>query len=85
MYGCSLATDRDKDRIPMICDMVEKYGADAVIYCQMKFCDPEEFDYPLLYSKMEEKEIRNLMIEIDQQASSFEQIRTRIQSFVEMF
>jgi len=85
MFGCSLATDRDKSRIPMIIDMVKKSGADAVIYCMMKFCDPEEFDYPILYEKLEEAQIKNLMIEIDQQASSFEQIKTRIQSFTEMF
>ena len=84
MYGCSLATDRDKKRIPMLVEMVEKYGADALIYCQMKFCDPEEFDYPLLYTQLENKDIRNLMIEIDQQANSLEQIRTRVQSFAEM-
>lgn len=85
MYGCSLATDRSKGRIQMLVDMAKETNADAVIYCQMKFCDPEEFDYPLIYNKLEEEGIRNLMVEIDQQASSFEQIRTRIQSFVEMF
>ena len=68
----------------MLVEMVEKYGADALIYCQMKFCDPEEFDYPLLYTQLENKDIRNLMIEIDQQANSLEQIRTRVQSFAEM-
>lgn len=84
MYGCSLATDRDKGRIQMLVDMAKDTKADAVIYCLMKFCDPEEFDYALIYKKFEEEGIRNLMIEVDQQASSFEQIRTRIQSFVEM-
>lgn len=84
MYGCSLATDRDKGRVQMLVDMAQNNKADAVIYCMMKFCDPEEFDYPLVYKKFQAEGIKNLMIEIDQQASSFEQIRTRIQSFVEM-
>ena len=26
-----------------IIDAVKKYGADAVVVCMMKFCDPEEF------------------------------------------
>lgn len=85
MVGCSLATDREKGRVSMLVDMAKKTGADAVVYCMMKFCDPEEFDYPIVYEKLGEAKIKNIMIEIDQQASSFEQIRTRIQSFVEMF
>ena len=84
MYGCSLATDRDKDRVEMLVNMTKETGADAVIYCLMKFCDPEEFDYPLIYSRLENEGIRNILIEIDQQSSSFEQIRTRLQSFSEM-
>ncbi len=85
MYGCSLATDRDKVRGPMLIDMVKKTGADAVIVCMMKFCDPEEFDYPIYYQQFNNEGIRSLMIEVDQQAGSMEQLRTRVQSFVEMF
>ena len=46
--GCSLATDANKPKGQMIIDAVKKYGADAVVVCMMKFCDPEEFDYPIL-------------------------------------
>lgn len=84
MYGCSLATDREKSRIQMLVDMTRQSKADAVIVCMMKFCEPEEFDYPLIYKRFEEEGIRNINIEIDQQSSSFEQVRTRIQSFTEM-
>lgn len=82
--GCSLATNAKKPRGPMLIDMVKKYNADAVIVCMMKFCDPEEFDYPIYYSQFEEAGIKNLFIEIDQEATAFEQIRTRVQSFTEM-
>ncbi|MCJ7856505.1 2-hydroxyacyl-CoA dehydratase family protein [Lachnospiraceae bacterium NSJ-143] len=82
--ACSLAIDRDKPRGKYIVDLVKKYGADAVIICMMKFCDPEEYDYPILLEDFEKSNIRNLKIEIDQQSESFEQIRTRVQSFVEM-
>ncbi|MCI1930926.1 MAG: 2-hydroxyacyl-CoA dehydratase family protein [Clostridia bacterium] len=82
--GCSLATDRDKPRGQMLVEMAHKYGADAIIVCMMKFCDPEEFDYPIMLQQFEAAGIRNLKIEIDQQSDSMEQIRTRVQSFVEM-
>ena len=64
-------------------DMVKQTKADAVIVCMMKFCDPEEWDYPVYYRQLTEANIKSLMIEIDQEASSFEQTRTRVQSFVE--
>ena len=32
----------------------------------------------------EEKGIKNLMFEVDQELTSFEQVKTRLQSFVEM-
>ncbi len=81
---CSLATDVKKPRGPMLIDMVKKYGADAVVVCMMKFCDPEEFDYPIYYMQLEEAGIKSLNIEVDLEATAFEQVRTRVQSFREM-
>ena len=49
----------------------------------MKFCDPKEYDVPIIMEACEKAGLRLLTIEIDQQAHSFEQIRTRVQSFVE--
>lgn len=80
---CSLATDRSKGRIQKLAALVKEKHADAVVICMMKFCDPEEFDYPLIAKKMQEEDIPLLYLEIDQEASSFEQARTRIQSFAE--
>lgn len=82
--GCSLATNAKKPRGPMLMDMVKKYKADAVVVCMMKFCDPEEFDYPIYYAQFEEAGVKSLQIEIDLESTSFEQIRTRIQSFGEI-
>lgn len=84
MYGCSVATDTKKERGQMLIDMTKKYGADAVIVCMMKFCDPEEWDYPVYYREFQESGIKSLSLEIEQQSVSFEQARTRLQSFVEM-
>ncbi len=83
MYGCSLLTDRAKGRTQMLVDMVNETGADAVIFAQMKFCEPEEFDYPICLEKFNEVGIKSLKIEIEQQANSFEQAATRIQALVE--
>lgn len=83
MYGCSVATDTKKQRGPMLMDMVRKTGANAVVVAMMKFCDPEEWDYPIYYKQFETQGVRSLMIEVDQESTSFEQIHTRLQSLVE--
>ena len=82
--GCSLATDANKPKGQMIIDAVKKYGADAVVVCMMKFCDPEEFDYPILLQEFEADGVKNLYIEIDQESTEFEQVKTRIQTFAEI-
>lgn len=82
--GCSLATDANKPKGQMIIDAVKKYGADAVVVCMMKFCDPEEFDYPILLQKFEAAGVKNLYIEVDQESTAFEQVKTRIQTFAEI-
>ena len=82
--GCSLATDANKPKGQMIIDAVNKYGADAVVVCMMKFCDPEEFDYPILLQEFEAAGVKNLYIEIDQESTAFEQVKTRIQTFAEI-
>ena len=84
MYGCSVATDTKKGRGKMLISKLAQTGADAVIIAQMKFCDPEEWDYPVMYREFEERGVKNLMIEVDQEFTSFEQVKTRLQSFVEM-
>ena len=82
--GCSLATDANKPKGQMIIDAVKKYGADAVVVCMMKFCDPEEFDYPILLQEFEAAGVKNLYIEIDQESTAFEHVKTRIQTFAEI-
>jgi benzoyl-CoA reductase/2-hydroxyglutaryl-CoA dehydratase subunit BcrC/BadD/HgdB len=50
----------------------------------LKFCDPEEFDYPIFKKELEAAKIPALYLEIEQQMDSVEPLRTRIQSFTEM-
>lgn len=84
LEGCSLATDREKGRIPMLVDMVRSCKADGVVVCMMKFCDPEEFDYPILSKRLEQEDIPQLYLDVDLSSESFEQARTRVESFAEM-
>ena len=49
-----------------------------------KFCDPEEFDYPLIYKACQAEEIPVLEVEVDRQMNNYEQARTLIESFKEI-
>ncbi len=64
-------------------ELVRKYNADAVIVMMMKFCDPEQYDYPIYKAEIENANIPMLYLETDQQTVGLEQIHTRIQSFAE--
>lgn len=83
-YGCSLAHEMGKPRGKMLAEMCKETGATGVVACLMKFCDPEEYDLPYIVADLREAALPCLTIEIDQQNASYEQIRTRIQTFCEM-
>ena len=82
--GDTFLYEAEKSRGKMLVDMVREKNAQAVVVFMMKFCDPEEFDYPIYKEELEEAGIPILYLEVDQQMDSFEQIKTRVQSFCEM-
>lgn len=82
--GCSLAYDPYKYRGKMIVEEVERLGIDGVIYALMKFCDPEEYDYPIVKKDLENANIPQLYIEVEQQSINVEQIRTKVQTFADI-
>lgn len=82
--GCSLAYDPQRLRGKIVADHVKRLGIDGVIYGLMKFCDPEEYDYPIFKKDMDEAGIPHLYMEIEQGTSNIEQMRTRIQTFADI-
>ena len=83
MDGCSLIFSVQKTRTNMLIDMFLQTQADGIVVCMMKFCEPEEFDYPLIKTECQAASIPVLYLEIDQQTQSLGQVRTRVQAFVE--
>ena len=76
--------NEDKPRGQMLIDMTKKYNADAVVICMMRFCDPEEFDYPIYKPEFEAAGVRYTVLDLDIESPSLEQLRTRIQAFSEI-
>lgn len=82
--GCSCVADPLKLRGSMLADLVKEKDADGVLVLMMKFCDPEEYDYPFIKQDLEEAGVPHVYIESEQQMESLEQARTRLQAFSEM-
>jgi len=82
--GCSCVYDPEKLRGKLLKQLVDETQADGVVVLMMKFCDPEEYDYPFIKQDLEEAGIPHLYLEIEQQMESSEQVQTRLQAFAEM-
>jgi benzoyl-CoA reductase/2-hydroxyglutaryl-CoA dehydratase subunit BcrC/BadD/HgdB len=82
--GCAFLYDETKSRGRRLIEEARRRGAVGVIYCQMKFCDPDEFDYPVIKRELEAAGVPLLHIATEQQMDSLGQLMTRVQSFAEM-
>jgi bcr-type benzoyl-CoA reductase subunit C len=82
--GCSVLYDPQKKRGEMIVDKVKGNNADAIIVLMTKFCDPEEYDYPIMKKVFDDNEIPTISIEVDQQMTNYEQARTIVQTLSDM-
>lgn len=73
-----------KPRGALLIELCKENDADGVINCLMKFCDPEEYDQPWFEGDLKKAGYPCLTVEVDPLNTSFEQLRTRIQTFAEM-
>jgi bcr-type benzoyl-CoA reductase subunit C len=82
--GCSVLYDPKKLRASMLVDLCRQRQADGVLISIIKFCEEEEFDYPILKKTFEKEGIPVLYLETETQGRIDEQAATRIQAFKEM-
>ncbi|MDO5689453.1 MAG: 2-hydroxyacyl-CoA dehydratase family protein [Tissierellia bacterium] len=82
--GCCLAYSPEKERIDFLKERILEKGIQGVIFSQMSFCDPEEYDYPLIRDMLVENGIPHLTIQLTDDASENEQLSNRIEAFAEV-
>lgn len=82
--GCMLIYEPGKPRGKQLAELCRESGADGVISCLVKFCDPDEYDQPWLKKDLEREGFPFLQIEVDQLRKEDEQLRTRIETFADM-
>jgi len=63
---------------------VEDSKAKGVIFLLYKYCEACFFDYPDLKSALEARGISTLLLEVEDPSQAMEQLKIRIQAFVEM-
>ncbi len=81
---CSVLYDPEKKRVKTVPAMAVEAGASGVIVILTKFCDPEEFDYPLIRKECDAVGMPCILVEVDRQMQNLEQVRTALQTFSEM-
>ena len=82
--GCSVLYDPGKKRGDMLVSLIRESAADGVLFVMTKFCDPEEYDIVPLKKILDKNGIRSLSVEVDQQTTNAEQIRTALETFCEI-
>lgn len=65
-------------------DLVRRKQAQGVIFLHLKFCEPENYDYYDNKAALERAGFPSVRIETEVGGSSLEQVRTRIEAFLEM-
>ena len=71
-------------RRDFLMNLAERSGADGIIFWDVKFCEPYNFDYPDLKNAFSRKGIPTLLIETEMLLSGIEQLRTRLHAFCEI-
>ena len=83
--GCSVLYDRKKLRGPMLIDLYNQRKADGILISIIKFCEEEEFDYPVLKKDFEaEGDSWNLILRPRIRVALTNKAATRIQASEEM-
>ncbi|MEG1291118.1 MAG: 2-hydroxyacyl-CoA dehydratase family protein [Lachnospiraceae bacterium] len=80
---CSVVMDPKKGRIEEIIKEAKRENM-GVIICIPSFCDPEEYDYPIMKKRLDEENIPNICLELHTEAS-IEQAKTKMQTFAEIW
>ena len=79
---CAIFTPNE-DRLNHIVEMAKEYKADGVIHYGLQFCQPYIMEAIPVEKALEEKDIPCLRIETDYGMEDVEQIKTRVQAFIE--
>ena len=79
--NCSVLYDVEKKRVAKIVADARAANARGVLVILTKFCDPEEFDCPLIKKACDAANLPCTIVEVDRQMVNYEQARTLLETF----
>lgn len=74
----------NQERIEDILNLRQEYRVDGVVHCSLQFCQPYIMEAVKVKKALDQRGIPMLELETDYGDGDVEQIRTRVQAFVEM-
>ena len=81
---CPTKADHEIDWTDYLIEMAERNQAKAIISLMIKYCPPHLCYYPDIKNKLADRGIPEILIEVEHEVVSLEQVKTRLQSFVEI-
>jgi benzoyl-CoA reductase subunit C len=69
---------------PYLVDMVRRGDAKGLVIIMVKFCEAHDYTYPHMRRHLDKAGIPYLMIKTEHESNQTEQIKTRIQAFLEI-
>lgn len=73
----------DIDKRARFADLLASTGAQGVVFCTPKFCEPALYDSVIFKGVLEKAKLPYLHLEYEESASSFEHDRTMVETFAE--
>jgi len=71
-------------RADFLKEQVRRTSAKGVVFLDIKFCDPEDYDFPDQAAALKKIGVQSIHLESEYQTTSLAQIRTRLEAFLEM-
>lgn len=81
---CPTRVDQNADWENYLLDAMEKAKADGMIVLMAKFCEPHMYYYPEIKEAFDKRGVPHLLIETEHELNSFEGLRTRVETFLEV-
>ena len=72
------------DRLDRLFELIEQSKADGVVYHLLRLCQVFDFEYLKVSKALSQKNIPLLRIETEYSEEDVEQIKTRVEAFLEM-
>lgn len=79
----SVRHDPRRPRSEELVRRVREAGADAVLFCPAKFCEPALLDYVLHRQVLDRESIPHLTVEFEEKMWTFDRVRSEVETFVE--